>query len=347
MEVTYDKWNRFENFVKFASAKEIKDRLKEVEPPPVEHYIDGDVVYKIKEMGQGRPPRIIKKPLVTEKEMKKQHKERVNKMKELYGLKDYGKIPKAQLDSIEQQLQPITNNNAKAAKVFEYQENSRNEFKEQNYQNHIETISADSNDFNSSSQEMNNIQAPKISADKKNTNSVSLYSFYQGIIDKNNEGHTMKEIKEKQNHPKYQIHSAILQQAKQEEGKAEELVNSDIKESPSLMQKSSKFKNAGREIIHNSPLTNLGKAEAIHGYNKEAKLEEIIEEDIDANNRASVETSNKKRQEGDTHSPFLNKTNKGHAFDESDGDGLINWALNLPDEFSMSHSSQLYKNSQK
>ena len=149
-------------------------------------------------------------------------------------------------------------------------------------------------------------------------------------------------MKEKQNHPKYQIISNKHQSTNSEDAKVEE-----TKESPSLLQKSSKFKNAGREIIHNSPHTNIGKAENIHGYSKEAKLEEIIEEDIDQNNRASLDATNKFVKDGDTQSPFQNKINKGHAFDESDGDGLINWALNLPDEFSMSHSSQLYKNNQK
>ena len=166
LEVTYDKWNRFENFVKFASAKEIKDRLKEVEPPPVEHYVDGDVVYKIKEMGQGRPPRIIKKPLVTQNEMKKQHKERVNKMKELYGLRNYGKEPKIKPSNSDQELQSMQHKSLNSNKVFEYQENSRNEFKEENQRNYIETISAESNDFNSNSQELQSIQATKISEDK-------------------------------------------------------------------------------------------------------------------------------------------------------------------------------------
>ena len=36
LEAHYSKWNRFENFLKFASKKEVRDRLKELEPPPVE-----------------------------------------------------------------------------------------------------------------------------------------------------------------------------------------------------------------------------------------------------------------------------------------------------------------------
>ena len=37
----------------------------------------------------------------------------------------------------------------------------------------------------------------------------SLYNFYQGIIDKNHEGIASKDIKEKLNHPKYQVHPHI------------------------------------------------------------------------------------------------------------------------------------------
>jgi len=43
----------------------------------------------------------------------------------------------------------------------------------------------------------------------------------------------------------------------------------------------------------------------------------------------------------------MRKTLNKNAFDESDGDGLINWALNLPDEMSGSHSSQFYKQPEK
>lgn len=108
----------------------------------------------------------------------------------------------------------------------------------------------------------------------------------------------------------------------------------------SLVQKSSKFKNAGRDIIHNSPHDNVGKANDIKNKHKEEeKLEEIIEEDIDATQRESLiglPTDTKMP----TISPNLHKTSK---FDDSDGDGLLNWALNLPDEMNASHSSQFYK----
>ena len=106
--------------------KEVRDRLKEVEPPPVEHYVDNDVVYKIKEMGQGRPPRVIKKPLVSEKEIKKQHRDRVNKMREVYGINKNPKKTNSDQAIGRQEIQipesqhPANNNRA----PFEYKESS-------------------------------------------------------------------------------------------------------------------------------------------------------------------------------------------------------------------------------
>jgi hypothetical protein len=54
IEVHYNQWNRFENFLKFASKKEVKDRLKELDPPPLENYIDPDVIDKIR--AASKPP---------------------------------------------------------------------------------------------------------------------------------------------------------------------------------------------------------------------------------------------------------------------------------------------------
>ena len=45
--------------MKFASKKEVRDRLKEFDPPPVTNYIDPDVVDKIK--GAARPPKVKSK----------------------------------------------------------------------------------------------------------------------------------------------------------------------------------------------------------------------------------------------------------------------------------------------
>jgi hypothetical protein len=43
----YEKWQRFENFLKFAEKKEVKDRLREFDPPPVQNYIDPSTVDNI------------------------------------------------------------------------------------------------------------------------------------------------------------------------------------------------------------------------------------------------------------------------------------------------------------
>ena len=160
--------------------KEVRDRLKEVEPPPVEHYVDNDVVYKIKEMGQGRPPRVIKKPLVSEKEIKKQHRDRVNKMREVYGINKNIKKTNSDQAIGRQEIQmsesqhPANNNRA----PFEYKESSNE------------------NTDNSNDGSSKNILSPrviltdpKIEEKPKQANSTggkSLYNFYQNIIDKNN-----------------------------------------------------------------------------------------------------------------------------------------------------------------
>ena len=86
------------------------------------------------------------------------------------------------------------------------------------------------------------IEKPVVEANRKGgKNAASLYSFYQNIIDKHSEGGPTQAHKDKLSHPNYQIHSTKQSNEVRSEQKA-------IKESPSLAQKSSKFKNAGRDI---------------------------------------------------------------------------------------------------
>lgn len=90
IDIHYDQWNRFENFLKFASKKEIKDRLKEFEAPPVSNYIDPDVVDRIKAASKP-PPAVQRKSIVTGKEgnqlsAKEENRMRIEKMRQLYGL---------------------------------------------------------------------------------------------------------------------------------------------------------------------------------------------------------------------------------------------------------------------
>ena len=172
----------------------------------------------------------------------------------------------------------------------------------------------------------------------------SLYSFYQNIIDKNNDGVSTQSTKDKLQHPKYKIEHKVPPKKIEEEKSP-----ISAKESPSLVEKSSKFKNAGRDIVHKSPHDNLGKVEDIPESTAKAEknLEEIIEENIDAEQRESIEAHQKEFHQTNSLSPDLLKTSKGDQFEESDGDGLINWALNLPEEVNMSHSSQFFKSPSK
>ena len=84
IDIHYDQWNRFENFLKFASKKEIRDRLRELDPPPMSNYVDPDVIDNIKNMA--KPPMIQKKPQNSGLSAKEENKLRVDKMKQIYGL---------------------------------------------------------------------------------------------------------------------------------------------------------------------------------------------------------------------------------------------------------------------
>lgn len=48
--------------MKFASKKEIKDRLKEFDPPSLENYIDPDVIDKIR--AASKPPQVTRKTII-------------------------------------------------------------------------------------------------------------------------------------------------------------------------------------------------------------------------------------------------------------------------------------------
>lgn len=86
IDQSYEQWNRFENFLKFAQKKEIRDRLKEFDAPSVHNYIDPDTIDKIH--AAKKPPLHAAKA----KEKKgnpqqlEENKQRIQKMKELYGL---------------------------------------------------------------------------------------------------------------------------------------------------------------------------------------------------------------------------------------------------------------------
>lgn len=79
----YDKWSRFENFLKFAEKKEIRDRLKELDPPPVSNYIDQETIENIAK-ARRRPP--LPGKLKKEEAPGDAHRQRIQQMRELYGL---------------------------------------------------------------------------------------------------------------------------------------------------------------------------------------------------------------------------------------------------------------------
>lgn len=74
--------------MKFASKKEIKDRLKEFDPPSLENYIDPDVIDKIR--AASKPPQVSRKTIIEkgkhELSAKEENRQRIEKMKKLYGL---------------------------------------------------------------------------------------------------------------------------------------------------------------------------------------------------------------------------------------------------------------------
>jgi hypothetical protein len=60
IEMAFDKWQRFENFLKFAERKELKDRLKELEPPPMSNYVDPGTIDAITRERKN-PANLVKK----------------------------------------------------------------------------------------------------------------------------------------------------------------------------------------------------------------------------------------------------------------------------------------------
>ena len=61
IEESYEKWSRFENFIKFAEKKELRDRLKELDPPPLSNYIDHSTIENIQKARRD-PASLVKKP---------------------------------------------------------------------------------------------------------------------------------------------------------------------------------------------------------------------------------------------------------------------------------------------
>jgi hypothetical protein len=73
------KWQRFEHFLKFAERKQLKDRLEELDPPPVSRFIDGSIIDNIMNK---RHPKQTKQPKPIEPQ---KHQQRIAKLKKLNG----------------------------------------------------------------------------------------------------------------------------------------------------------------------------------------------------------------------------------------------------------------------
>ena len=89
----YEKWTRFENFLNFAGKKELKDRLKELDPPPLSNYVDPSTIDSIRKARKD-PASLVKKPGSgkdkTDHESKKENleknRQRIAKMKDMYNM---------------------------------------------------------------------------------------------------------------------------------------------------------------------------------------------------------------------------------------------------------------------
>lgn len=55
IETHFNNWNKFENFLKFADRKQLKERLKDFDAPNVQEYVDPEIVEKIAK--NRRPPK--------------------------------------------------------------------------------------------------------------------------------------------------------------------------------------------------------------------------------------------------------------------------------------------------
>ena len=85
IDIHYDKWARFENFIKFAEKKELRDRLKELDPPPITNYIDVGTIDSIHGARRKQGTKPPKAPRADENN-NQEHLARIQKMKELYGM---------------------------------------------------------------------------------------------------------------------------------------------------------------------------------------------------------------------------------------------------------------------
>ena len=91
IDESYEKWSRFENFLKFAEKKEVRDRLKELDPPPLSNYVDPGTIESINK-ARKNPANLVKKsngtkdPELEKKQNLDNNKKRIAKMKKMYSM---------------------------------------------------------------------------------------------------------------------------------------------------------------------------------------------------------------------------------------------------------------------
>ena len=98
--------------MKFASKKEVRDRLKEFDAPDFADYIDPDTIDKIN--AAKKPPRQPKKKSEKTEEqqredVRKENQARIQKMKELYGM--FVKMQQDQGQQVDDTLEPNSGTN--------------------------------------------------------------------------------------------------------------------------------------------------------------------------------------------------------------------------------------------
>jgi len=79
IETHFNSWNKFENFLKFADRKQLKERLKDFDAPAMAEYVDPELLEKIEK--SRKPPRMPSKGKKVVVDAREEHRVRLEKMK--------------------------------------------------------------------------------------------------------------------------------------------------------------------------------------------------------------------------------------------------------------------------
>eukprot|EP00347_Sterkiella_histriomuscorum_P006673 403351872 len=347
IEVHYEQWNRFENFLKFAGKKEIRDRLKELDPPPLENYIDPDVIDKIR--AASKPPNVPRKNIIKPGEKggisaKEENRLRIEKMKQLYGLyKQFEEEENKDQKEEQQQITPITQNSAQEfinnqqsfSQLQNQQQLQPNNFilpevkntpqrledqllrKQQIQQQQImdnrrpvKLPELPKNKIDQQPQQV--FQNQQIVQQTQQNQKPSLYNFYQKIIDRNIPNTVEKD--EKFKHPNYQVLSQQQQNVQQ---------------------------NIQQDSQQNNKFQSQYAQPQLHQVTQEDIREDLSEDGDKVNQNDVLNSSIRKR--GDPSQIDPNDRSIRKSYDESEIDGLIKWANNLPDDIANQSQTSFFK----